>query len=186
MVKSKHSAPDRVMKLDLYPERDKITWIHYLTPCGYIHEVCHKVQFVPSLCDQALFGVLSLTDCVNFSLLLCCQNLGGLVLLLERFLHFQLGPQPLESLQVASYLHPHHWPDSLESLHLLDGKLSLHFLWLQFRPKISNKNYMMWWLHWRCGGYIGSSPDFWGRGPRFESGFSHSDPGALQDHCVVL
>ena len=104
MVKSKHSAPDRVMKLDSYPERDKITWIHYLTPCGYIHEVCHKVQFVPSLCDQALFGVLSLTDCVNFSLLLCCQNLGGLVLLLGRFLHFQFGPQPLESLQVATYI----------------------------------------------------------------------------------
>ena len=36
----------------------------------------------------------------------------------------------------------------------------------------------MWWL-------IGSAPDFWGRGPGFESGFSHNDPDALQDqdHC---
>ena len=25
-----------------------------------------------------------------------------------------------------------------------------------------------------------------GRGPGFESGNSHSDPGALQDHCVIL
>ena len=36
----------------------------------------------------------------------------------------------------------------------------------------------MWWL-------IGSAPDFWGRGPGFESGISHNDPGALQDHCAV-
>ena len=34
----------------------------------------------------------------------------------------------------------------------------------------------MWWL-------IGSAPDFWGRGPGFESGISHNDPDALQDHC---
>ena len=32
---------------------------------------------------------------------------------------------------------------------------------------------------WRCGG----SPDFWGRGTGFESGISHNDPDALQDHC---
>ena len=50
--------------------------------------------------------------------------------------------------------------------------------------------------HWRCGGsfgdvmahlemlwLIGSAPDFWGRGPGFESGISHNDPDALQDHC---
>ena len=35
----------------------------------------------------------------------------------------------------------------------------------------------MWWL-------IGSAPDFWGRGSGFESGISHNDPDALQDHCV--
>ena len=29
----------------------------------------------------------------------------------------------------------------------------------------------MWWL-------IGSAPDFWGRGPGFESGVSHNDPDA--------
>ena len=34
----------------------------------------------------------------------------------------------------------------------------------------------MWWL-------IGSAPDFWGRGPGIESGISHNDPDALQDHC---
>ena len=39
---------------------------------------------------------------------------------------------------------------------------------------------------WRCGGSIGSAPDFWGRGSGFESGVSHNDPGALQDHCVIL
>ena len=37
----------------------------------------------------------------------------------------------------------------------------------------------MWWL-------IGSAPDFWGRGPGFESGIYHNDPDALQDHCVIL
>ena len=31
---------------------------------------------------------------------------------------------------------------------------------------------------------IGSAPDFRGRCPGFESGFSHNDPDALQDHCV--
>ena len=36
----------------------------------------------------------------------------------------------------------------------------------------------MWWL-------IGSAPDLWGRGPGFESGISHNDPAALQDHCVM-
>ena len=49
---------------------------------------------------------------------------------------------------------------------------------------------------WRCGGSLGdvvahlemcwliaSAPDFWGRGPGFESGISHNDPDALQDHC---
>ena len=41
---------------------------------------------------------------------------------------------------------------------------------------------------WRCEmcWLIGSATDFWGRGPRFESGISHNDPGALQDHCVIL
>ena len=34
----------------------------------------------------------------------------------------------------------------------------------------------MWWL-------ISSAPDFWGRGPGLESGISHNDPEALQDHC---
>ena len=37
----------------------------------------------------------------------------------------------------------------------------------------------MWWL-------IRSTPDFRGRGPGFESGISHNDPGALKDHCVIL
>ena len=32
---------------------------------------------------------------------------------------------------------------------------------------------------------LDSTPDFWGRGPRFESGISHNDPDALQDHCVI-
>ena len=36
----------------------------------------------------------------------------------------------------------------------------------------------MWWL-------IGSAPDFWGRGFRFESGIYHNDPDALQDHCEL-
>ena len=35
----------------------------------------------------------------------------------------------------------------------------------------------MWWL-------IGSVPDFWGRGPGFESGSYLNDPDAMQDHCV--
>ena len=30
-----------------------------------------------------------------------------------------------------------------------------------------------------------SAPDFWGRGPGFESGIYHNDPDALQDHCVI-
>ena len=38
----------------------------------------------------------------------------------------------------------------------------------------------------RCGGSIGSAPDFWDRGPGFESGVTHNDPGALQDYCVIL
>ena len=29
-----------------------------------------------------------------------------------------------------------------------------------------------------------SAPDFWGRGPGFESDISHNDPDALQDHYV--
>ena len=29
-------------------------------------------------------------------------------------------------------------------------------------------------------------PDFWGRGPRFESGISHNGPDALQDRCVIM
>ena len=33
---------------------------------------------------------------------------------------------------------------------------------------------------------FGNAPDFWGRGPGFESGISDKDPGALQDHCVIL
>ena len=35
----------------------------------------------------------------------------------------------------------------------------------------------MWWI-------IASTPDFWGRGPGFKSDIFHSDPDALQDHCV--
>ena len=34
----------------------------------------------------------------------------------------------------------------------------------------------MWW-------FIGGAPAFWGRGTGFESGISHNDPDALQDHC---
>ena len=50
---------------------------------------------------------------------------------------------------------------------------------------------------WRCGGslvgdvvahymYCSSAPDFWSRGPGLESGISHNDLDALQDHCVIL
>ena len=31
-----------------------------------------------------------------------------------------------------------------------------------------------------------SAPDFWCRGHRIESGFSHNDPGALVDHRKIL
>ena len=63
----------------------------------------------------------------------------------------------------------------------------------------------MWWLidryvvahWWRCGGslvgdvvahymYCSSAPDFWSRGPGLESGISHNDLDALQDHCIIL
>ena len=37
----------------------------------------------------------------------------------------------------------------------------------------------MWWL-------VGSAPDFWGRGPGFESGIYHIDPDALQDRCEIM
>ena len=37
----------------------------------------------------------------------------------------------------------------------------------------------MWW-------HLASAPDFWGRGPGFESGISHKDPDALQDHFVIM
>ena len=37
----------------------------------------------------------------------------------------------------------------------------------------------MWWL-------IGSAPDFSGKCPGFESGISHNDSDALQDHCVII
>ena len=33
---------------------------------------------------------------------------------------------------------------------------------------------------------VNISPDFRGRGPEFESGISHNDPDALQDHCVIM
>ena len=36
---------------------------------------------------------------------------------------------------------------------------------------------------WRL---IVSAPDIWVRGPGFESGISHYDPDALQDHCVII
>ena len=43
----------------------------------------------------------------------------------------------------------------------------------------------MWWLIWvRCGGYLAAC--FWGSCPGFKSGISHNDPGALQDHGVIL
>ena len=35
-----------------------------------------------------------------------------------------------------------------------------------------------------CG--PGSALDFWGKGPRFESGIYYKDPDALQDHCVIM
>ena len=52
----------------------------------------------------------------------------------------------------------------------------------------------MWWLiARRCGSgllemwwLIGRAPDFWDKGPGYESGNSHNDPRALQDHCVIL
>ena len=37
----------------------------------------------------------------------------------------------------------------------------------------------LWWL-------LGSAPDFCGRGPGFDSGFSLNDLHALQDHCVIM
>ena len=37
----------------------------------------------------------------------------------------------------------------------------------------------MWWL-------IGSALDSWGRSPGFQSGISHNDPDALQDHCAIM
>ena len=37
----------------------------------------------------------------------------------------------------------------------------------------------MWWL-------IGSTPDQWCSGLGFESGISHNDSDAPQDHCVIL
>ena len=37
----------------------------------------------------------------------------------------------------------------------------------------------MWW-------FIGGAPAFWGRGTGFESGISHNDPDALQDHWVIM
>ena len=37
----------------------------------------------------------------------------------------------------------------------------------------------IWWL-------IGSAPDFWGRGPGFESSISSNDPVSLEDHCEIL
>ena len=36
---------------------------------------------------------------------------------------------------------------------------------------------------WTRQSDIGSALDILGRGPGFESGFSHNDPDALQDHC---
>ena len=44
----------------------------------------------------------------------------------------------------------------------------------------------MWWLILKMWWLIGSSPDFWDRGPWFESGISHNDPDALQDHCLIM
>ena len=38
----------------------------------------------------------------------------------------------------------------------------------------------MWWLIWRCGGSLVAHPDFWSRGPGFESGISHNDPDTLE------
>ena len=40
----------------------------------------------------------------------------------------------------------------------------------------------MWWL---IGIYC-RALDFWGRGPGIESGISHNDPDALQDHCEIM
>ena len=34
--------------------------------------------------------------------------------------------------------------------------------------------------------FIGKAPDFWGRGPGFESGITHNDPDALQDQYVIM
>ena len=33
---------------------------------------------------------------------------------------------------------------------------------------------------------IGNAPDFWDRGPGFESGIYHNDPDALQDYCEIM
>ena len=44
----------------------------------------------------------------------------------------------------------------------------------------------MWWLFMAMWWLIGSTPDFWGRVPRFECCISHNDPDALQDHCVII
>ena len=41
------------------------------------------------------------------------------------------------------------------------------------KGSVSQEYKDMWWL-------IGIEPDFWGRGPRFDSGISHND------HCVIM
>ena len=41
----------------------------------------------------------------------------------------------------------------------------------------------LWLEMWRL---IGSAPDFWGRGLRFESDIAHNDPVEVQDHCFML
>ena len=43
----------------------------------------------------------------------------------------------------------------------------------------SKKVNEMWWL-------IDSAPDLWGRDPGLESGISHKDPDALQNHCEIM
>ena len=36
------------------------------------------------------------------------------------------------------------------------------------------------------GSLVVHAPDFGGGGPGFESSITHNDPGALEDHCVIL
>ena len=56
------------------------------------------------------------------------------------------------------------------------------FLWPQKGTGSWNSPWAILTEMWRL---IGSAPDFWGRGPGFESGISYTYPGVLQDPSVI-